>query len=56
MKLENVLKLENYCAKYDEFLCFTEDHESLKGLTCQNCIYGNELVEKLLEALTPLNQ
>ncbi len=49
MKLKNVLKLEERCRHYDDSYCFTEDHDSLKGLTCQNCIHGNELVEQLLE-------
>lgn len=49
MKLENVLKLEKYCEKHDDSYCFTKDHDSLSGLTCQNCIHGNELVERLLE-------
>lgn len=49
MKLENVLKLEKYCPRYDDSLCFTKDHDSLEGLTCQRCIHGNKLVERLLE-------
>ena len=48
MKLENVLKLEKYCEHYDDSCCFAKDHDSLDGVTCQNCIYGNEVIEKLL--------
>lgn len=51
MKLENILKLEKYCDKYDDSYCFAKDEKD-GGLTCQNCIYGNDLVEKLLEHLS----
>ena len=50
MKLENILKLEQHCDKHDNSYCFAKD-ETEGGLTCQNCIYGNNLVEKLLELL-----
>ncbi len=49
MKLENVLKLEELCQHHDDSYCFTKDHDSLAGLTCQKCVYGNELVERLVE-------
>lgn len=51
MKLENILKLEQYCDNYDESYCFAKD-ERIDGLTCQNCIYGNDLIDKLLELLS----
>lgn len=54
MKLTNVLKLKGYCEHYDDSLCFTKDHDSLEGLTCQNCIYGNALIEKLIELTSEL--
>ena len=51
MKLENVLKLEELCQHHNDSYCFTKDHDSLEGLTCQHCTYGNELVEQLLEKM-----
>jgi len=50
VKLENILKLEDYCVNYDNSYCFAKDEKD-GGLTCQNCIYGNDLIEKLLELL-----
>jgi len=50
MKLENILKLEKHCNNYDNSYCFAKD-EAEDGLTCQNCVYGNVLIEKLLELL-----
>jgi len=55
MKLENILKLEKHCDNYDDSYCFAKDEKD-GGLTCQNCVYGNELIEKLLEYLPIINE
>ena len=55
MKASNVLALEKYCKFHDDFICFTKDNHD-DCLTCEKCIYGNELVETLLDKITELEK